>query len=51
MKSILSDLRARGFRIHALPGGVFYVYGFWPSYVTAHALEVLHASGARRERA
>jgi hypothetical protein len=47
MKTILSDLRARGFVIRKR-GDLWAVRGVWPERLTAHALEVLWRSGARK---
>jgi hypothetical protein len=47
MKTILSDLRARGFVIRRR-GDLYAVRGVWPARLSAHALEVLWRSGARR---
>jgi len=49
MTQIIADLRARGFRIHVLPDGTYYVYGVRPAPLSEHALRALHASGAWRE--
>jgi hypothetical protein len=47
VKTILSDLRDRGFVIRKR-GDLYHVKNVWPERLTAHALEVLWRSGARK---